>query len=630
MPDIAWIFDPTPASGKRRGGNPSEYAFEGDLETFVREVIQNANDQRQANGDSNDDQIEVELRLFELVGERFEDFKSAIAWPTLSPHLNGARAVDGESLLAQYMQELEETGRMLLLRVEDRNAVGLTGEEFEDRSHFTALCKDDLVSHKQDNSAGGSYGLGKSLLWSFSGLSTVLFCSNLHEDPPGHESPRLIGRSELASHQADTDDNEQWYTGSGWFGRRVVVHDRAQRAESVWSDGARDLAESLYLSRPSVSGTSILVTGFRDPTDEVNRPVRDLVSSMHDAAGKFFWPALTRSYDELAVEVGSEDEVFEVTPDEVSEIAPFVECYRKLDNATLDVEEFRDPGSIIRREIPFEIPERRDGKHHGTTGRVTLIVRLASGVEEKDLLDHVAMVRGPGMVVRYWRKSNLSMGARPFHAVLLAGHAHPPEHREPGVDADTENFLRASEPPGHDKWKSTQALKSAYKRGYATALINLHQKITKVLKSLVVAQPASGKRGPDKLRKRFPLPSVQEPDTPNPPAARPFHFQQFQATFDGERWHFEGSVHTDEEHDGWRLQLSLWSVSEEGEQLANIGIEGLSPGSIPRSMQISEPTAELVFDSTVSELQFSGRSERLSTKATSESALEIDLDAEFV
>ncbi|MFW6053743.1 MAG: hypothetical protein ACOC9J_02910, partial [Persicimonas sp.] len=64
MTEIAWIFDPTPASGKRRGGNPSEYAFEGDLETFVREVIQNANDQRyvrQKSNDDDDNEIEVEL-----------------------------------------------------------------------------------------------------------------------------------------------------------------------------------------------------------------------------------------------------------------------------------------------------------------------------------------------------------------------------------------------------------------------------------------------------------------------------------------------------------------------------------------------------------------------------------------
>ena len=37
---VRWVFDPLPASGARRGGDPSEHAFRHDLETFVREVEQ--------------------------------------------------------------------------------------------------------------------------------------------------------------------------------------------------------------------------------------------------------------------------------------------------------------------------------------------------------------------------------------------------------------------------------------------------------------------------------------------------------------------------------------------------------------------------------------------------------------
>ena len=57
-------------------------------------------------------------------------------------------------------------------------------------SHFRALCKDVLFSHKRSESAGGSYGLGKSVLWTFSGLTTVIFNSVPKDVPKGTASLR--------------------------------------------------------------------------------------------------------------------------------------------------------------------------------------------------------------------------------------------------------------------------------------------------------------------------------------------------------------------------------------------------------------------------------------------------------
>ena len=49
MPDtsqIEWIFDPVPPSGAIQGGVPSSHVFTPDLDTFVRETIQNSMDQK--------------------------------------------------------------------------------------------------------------------------------------------------------------------------------------------------------------------------------------------------------------------------------------------------------------------------------------------------------------------------------------------------------------------------------------------------------------------------------------------------------------------------------------------------------------------------------------------------------
>ncbi|MFB6115602.1 MAG: hypothetical protein ABEK04_04865, partial [Candidatus Nanohalobium sp.] len=67
---------------QKKGGDPSEKAFEGDFDTFVREAVQNSNDaavERPA---------EVFFDLVEIDGKELEDFKERINWDKLERHLN--------------------------------------------------------------------------------------------------------------------------------------------------------------------------------------------------------------------------------------------------------------------------------------------------------------------------------------------------------------------------------------------------------------------------------------------------------------------------------------------------------------------------------------------------------------
>ncbi len=266
MSDVRWVFDELPPSGARRGGNPSEHAFRRDLESLVREVVQNANDQSVA-------WPRIGFRLRCLEGEALERYLRAIRFDTLEPHLEGASRARGGAALSDFLEGLRRENRALVLDVEDRGTKGLVGHESEGESHFRALCKDTLYSHKSSEAAGGSYGLGKSVLWTFSGLSTVLFNSVLLETLDGQESPRLIGRTELPSHA--TEDGT-WYTGSGWFGRVAKVRGRGTRAESVWGDEARGAAEALRIDRdPDHTGTTNPNRRLpRNPTREEEAPSR--------------------------------------------------------------------------------------------------------------------------------------------------------------------------------------------------------------------------------------------------------------------------------------------------------------------------------------------------------------------
>ena len=453
---IEWVFDVLLPSMARRGGDPASHAFRQNMATFVREVVQNSNDQAI-------EFPEVHFRFVELEGPSLDEFQRAISWQTLEPHLRAAGTSKGGRHVRQFLEELAKRRRLVVLNIEDRNTVGLTGDELTGDSHFRALCKDTLYSHKRSEGAGGSYGLGKSVLWAFSGLSTVLFNSNLSEDPKGKHSPRLIGRTELPSHGIGEKDAD-WFGGAGWFGERVDLATGA-RAESVWHDAAKDLAQRLHLPRNPATGTSLLIVGFRDPTADSDASVEELAADTRKATARHFWPAITMPRYPLVVWVATAEggtNIGRKALDALPSIRPFVECYAQRDSEreTLD-----EPGDVVVREIPLELPGRRDGGA-AVRGHVRLCVRLADEKGPGDLMGRVAWFRKPGMVVRYWDRRSLALGVRPFHAVLACGEARDPE--SPTVhDRDIERFLRAAEPPGHDDWDTTAALKSEYKRGYA-------------------------------------------------------------------------------------------------------------------------------------------------------------------
>lgn len=585
MPE--WVFDVLPPSGARRGGDPAAHAFARNLDTFVREVVQNANDQR-----IGDRAPEVHFRFRELSGDALRAFCAKIAWPTLLPHLESAGATRGGRAVGRFLAELGRTGRMLVLTIEDRHTVGLTGDEFDEDSHFRALCKDTLYSHKRHTGAGGSYGLGKSVLWSFSALSTVLFNSVLDGDPRGKKSPRLIGRTELPSHRTDG----RWYGGSGWFGTAVAAPG-GRRAESVWSLEAALEARDLHLERAErATGTSILIVGFRDPTFEEEPSVDQLHESIRTAAARWFWPAMELASPGLRITSGDVD-----ASAEVDAARTFAEAWRGRDSTRTTLEQ---PGDVVSRSIPIEVPPPREGGGRATRGEARLIVRLAPETSRHPLNGHVAMFRKPGMVVRYWDRSGVAQGMRPFHAILAAGEARDPAHV---TDADriVERFLRDAEPPGHDLWHPTPALKETWKIGYAKAIKQLEDRVTHELRELLTPAPSHGTRGPERLQKRFPI--GRRGDSEGEPSA--FRFSGLDARFDGERWSFSGAVSPLRRvHGPWEAIVSLNELGDGGTRLDRIAIAEIECETEGAEVRVVDRVAHVEAAAAVDQVAFRGRS----------------------
>lgn len=184
-----WGFSRANRRGEWSGGDPTKYALNKKISVFTREVLQNANDQ----GPEEDGPVEVSFKLTPLSGDDLDRFKEALDWDELYDHLETVAERDQGQGYRRYLNRIEEEDELLLLTVEDRNTTGLIGSEDDENSNFRALVRDVLFSSKPDErTSGGSYGLGKAVLWSFSGISTVIFNSTLNEDPPEYESPRLI------------------------------------------------------------------------------------------------------------------------------------------------------------------------------------------------------------------------------------------------------------------------------------------------------------------------------------------------------------------------------------------------------------------------------------------------------
>ncbi|XIE78682.1 helix-turn-helix domain-containing protein [Streptomyces sp. SBR177] len=236
-----WHHRQAHPDGGREYGNAAAFAFDADLSVLAREAAQNSLDERL----DRDAPVRVRYVLHELTGEHLDSFLAAMRWSELRPHYE-ASAAGGQKVsrsLQAALDDLDDQRSLLLLRVEDYNAAGLTGPEYAD-GRYAAVVRRQLDSHKQAGGrAGGSYGLGKATLWATSRLGLVLVNSTLSEPHEGRSERRVVGRLDLPWHEVDG----QAYAGPAWFGEPEPepVHKGVSR--SWWADEAE--VRALHLER---------------------------------------------------------------------------------------------------------------------------------------------------------------------------------------------------------------------------------------------------------------------------------------------------------------------------------------------------------------------------------------------
>lgn len=613
MSETKWSFEERKTDRRKEGDIPTRHALEKKVETFVREVLQNASDAGLNNGDP----VEVYFRIRRLEGaEEIEKFMKALNWDELKPHVDGAKGGDHSLRLQEFLNEVMEEEKLLLLTVEDRNTRGLVGrEDAQEDTNYTALVRDMNVSHKQGTS-GGSHGVGKTALWAFSGIATVLFTSNLSEEGSDQESPRFIGRTILPDHRVESEDQD--YKGLGWFG---VETDESSRPVSLWGDEAEKVSGELGVSRSHTDdpGTSATVIGFNEPTGDFVPDVGDLADDFRKSTVKYFWPLMY--HQELEVYIQKPGE----SPDKVEieslpEIKPFVRCFAGRHDPD---EEFGEPGSLLTDSIEF-VPQDIKDSFNGDVeiegeevrsideGEVSLSVRKMSPGEDDELSNHVAMFRGAGIVVGY-KDMGGAVGEGGFHGVLSCGEARAWGDGDPTVsDQYIDDFLEAAEPAEHRDWTSTDDLKKKYERGCVTTVKSLRgSKLRGKLEELLSEDRDLGGILVDSISRNFNIggsaPGGSGPEE-NDGSSDPLGWKKEELYYDGDKWVFEGYIQPEEESvKEWSANISISRRGDNDKKVDDLDIDDVN----------TEAGYKIEDDGSVS-LEYSGGDDRIKIRGASE------------
>ncbi|MEU6666254.1 helix-turn-helix transcriptional regulator [Streptomyces sp. NPDC046727] len=517
---IGWYHRPGHDDGGRELGNAAAFAFDADVQVLARETCQNSLDERLP---LNDRPVRVRYTLHELTGGALDDFRKAILWDDLHPHYTAVSESASQQKVGRVVdagvRDMFEKGRLVLLRIDDYNASGLTGDDYDD-GKFSAVVRRQLESLKSGAGAGGSYGLGKATLWATSALGLVLINSTLSVPHEGRTERRVIGRLELPWRFVDGRP----YAGPAWLGRPDPDSPGAAVARSWWAD--EETVKRLYLDRDSDEpGTSFLIVGAHDVAsldqstpdldgdDEDgsdNEGIRD-IEAMHkrlvEALGRDFWAAMTSGGNRLPLleasvrtlrngKVVVEEQKVDPTEHQPSRTRALRAFY---DGTTVD--RLTEAGQVALRTVPFRLP--LSGGRRGMLGTHPAVLLVTDAEDADGAPNQVHSLRGNRMTIKKSGVAGLPLGVNAFQAVLLVGQA---AGESVPFAEEAEEFLRAAEPPEHDRWGQTEELTLRWSHTAHHRIARLTTEVNAAVKELVARPKRSGGQGGAKLRKALTVP----------------------------------------------------------------------------------------------------------------------------
>ncbi|MFE5326400.1 helix-turn-helix domain-containing protein [Embleya sp. NPDC056575] len=490
---VTWYHRPAHVDGGREFGNAAAFAFDADLDVLVREATQNSLDERR----DPTRPVRVRYILHELTGEILRNFLDAVQWESLKAHYAAAAATHHKvgRGLAAGLSAMEASGSLLLLRVDDHNTNGLTGPEYED-GRFAAVVRRQLDSHKGDNHrAGGSYGLGKAALWAASRLGLVLINSNLSVPHEGRTARRLIGHLDLPWRAVGGEA----FAGPAWFGEPDSDRAFENVSRSWW--GTEQETTRLHLERENQEpGTSFLVVDVHDAAAVAagDEGLQAMHNKLCDSLAENFWAAMTGSDTVpplLEASVQTLRNGAELIPEarvDPEQRRPALARALRAYLAGQTVTGISGRTDVVERAVTLTVPPLRTDGRKAATVTHDAVLLLTPADEGDRTHSRIVYVRGNRMTITSRRPRDAGLGVEPYQAVLLAGFALARD----GADiVRAEAFLRASEPPAHDRWEWTKELTDTYVRGAKKRLDEFRAAADDAVRAIVRARavaPADG------------------------------------------------------------------------------------------------------------------------------------------
>ena len=366
-----WEFQQRPLAGDNDAASKSRIIIEGDhtispFEVFVREVLQNSLDAAQQG-----QVVRVSFKLHRISNPGPKgNFLNALGWTQLKERVSEAnriRTMRDEPTEFGDPTQLESS-TLEVLEIAETGTIGLVGPEAirtlnderrwpgEPPKAYIALARDDARREKQGLGSGGTYGLGKAVLWSASQIQTVVFFSRL-SIPNNNTVHRAAAQARLGPH---------FLSGLPYRGLGYGGDSREDWSRPLCNDQAQVLATKTGISRRETAnecGTTILIPFWCAPESEDD----DLATYAKFAryAARYFWPAIVDGRLEVICESDSGARLN--AADQLTHYQPFISLYERMRSGE------RGTNDVPSERIPVVVPQ---GPPPRTTPQATTFAKV--------------------------------------------------------------------------------------------------------------------------------------------------------------------------------------------------------------------------------------------------------------
>ncbi|MDE0307408.1 MAG: hypothetical protein OXI87_21385 [Albidovulum sp.] len=375
-------------------------------ERLIREAVQNSVDAHRVNAEL---PVSVRIEKRTIRGQEKQRLVDALRLDCEPKHRLHKFDLPENNALT-FISDSDEP--MQVLMIEDFNTCGLGGvwDGTDNGDDFGRLVVNLGIDDKAEGTeiSGGSFGFGKTVYGKTSQIGTVGFYSVFDKSPViSGAHARFMATGLYKSHELDGER----FSGFAFFGESACNDE--PEAIPFLDDEAHEIARLCGLEPRSEEehGTSILIIDVDI----------DMAKLKH-AAELYWWPRLEQKQLDLVL-VDEEVELWP-RPRKNPQVEPFVRAWLNLVS-----DSSKPPKSQVERF------RRQATKNNGYLHRATISCLVLE--TETSLANHVALVRGPGMVVNY-----ISVGSESYEPAVGVVRADP----------DIEKILTYSEPQMHDIW----------------------------------------------------------------------------------------------------------------------------------------------------------------------------------